>query len=58
MKIELKHLIAAVAVAGFLAVVFGTFGVLVVKEVESRRVWNRITDDLLRAIPSYLGETE
>ena len=56
MKLELKHLIGAVAVAGFLAVVFGTLGVLVVREVKLRAEWQRIQDDILREVPAYLEE--
>ena len=55
-KLKLKYLIGIVAVAGFLAVVFGTFGVLTAQEIRSRAIWNHRTDDLLRAIPNYLGE--
>lgn len=56
MRIELGHLIGIVAVAGFLAVTFGTFGVLVVQEIEQRAEWQRIQDDIMRGLPAYLGE--
>ena len=56
MRLELKHLIGGVAVAGFLAVVFGTFGILVVREVEQRAEWHQIRDDVMRGLPAYLGE--
>lgn len=56
MKIELKHLIGAIAVAGFLAVAFGTLGILVVREVRLRAEWQQIREDVLRGMPAYLGE--
>lgn len=55
MAVKLKHLIAIVAVAGALAIIFGTLGVLVVKEMGNRRLWSHVADDLLRSIPAYLG---
>ena len=56
MRIGLKHLIGIVAVAGFIAVTFGTFAVLVEREIGSRGKWQRIHEDIMRGLPSYLGE--
>lgn len=56
MKLKFKHLIGIVAVAGAFAIIFGTLGVLVMTEIENRRYWRYVTDDLLRGIPAYLGE--
>lgn len=56
MKLKLRHLIGGVAVAGFLAVVFGTFGVLVDREIKRRGQWQQIQEDIIRGLPAYLGE--
>jgi hypothetical protein len=55
-RMGLKHLIAIVATTAFLAVAFGTLGVLVVREIERRAEWQQIRDDVLRGLPAYLGE--
>ncbi len=56
MKLKLKYLIGIVAIAGFFAVVFGTFGVLVDREIRRRGEWRQIQEDIMRGLPDYLGE--